>query len=411
MQESFSLAGELGRALSILWDGRRRIFAFAVIGAVCAALVSLVVPNVYRSRASFLSTQQEGNSLASSLAAAAGAAIPGGLLSTPATSVDLFREVLESRTVRSAVVEDLNLIERYGIEESDPELAKREAMSALQGQVRVAQKKSGLLAVEVDVASPWMPFLDAEARESARLLSSEIANAMVRQLNQILQERRASSARNSRLYLEAQLERNKQQLEAASDSLVAFQKRHATLSIDGQAQVTVQMLGTLQGEIVAKEIELDVIGRSRTQGSFEYQRVQTELEALERRYNELLRGEGVVSGNEGFSSLAGGSSLPDVAMELLRRTREVELQHTVNGLLTTQYYQARLEEARDTPSVEVLDEAIPPLGKESPKRKIIVILAFTAGIVLSAAVELLRRKSESTLPLKIGASGATQDVG
>ncbi len=74
--------------------------------------------------------------------------------------------------------------------------------------------------------------------------------------------------------------------------------------------------------------------------------------------------------------------LPDLAAELFSRQKEVQLQHTVYELLTQQYYHALLEEARDTPTVQPLDEALPPLGKSSPKRKLIVLVAALAGGIL-----------------------------
>lgn len=393
MDERFSFGSEFGSAVGVLWDRRRWILQTAVVAAVVAAVVSLVVPNVFEARATFLATQEEGGGLASALAAA-GASIPTGLLSLPATPVEVFKEVLESRTVGLGVVDELGLVAHYRIDEEDPARARILALNQLRGQIRVAQKRSGLIAVEVKVPTGWFPLLRRGENARAASLAADIGNAMVRQLNRVLQERRSSSARNSRVYLEGELEKNRVQLAAAADSLVAFQKRHATLSIEEQAKVTVQMLGTIQGQIVAKEIELDVIDRTRTEGSFEHQRARTELAALRDRYRVLV-GAAEAGTAEGSSALESVTDLPDIAMELLRRTREAELQHTVYVLLTTQFYQARLEEARNTPTVEILDEAVPPLGKVSPQRKLILVLAFLGGLIFAAAWQLLRTRPES----------------
>lgn len=394
MDERFSFGSEIGSAVGVLWARRRWILRTAVVAAAVAALVSLVVPNVYEARATFLATQEEGGGLASALAAA-GANIPSGLLSLPATPVEVFKEVLESRTVGLGVVDELGLVQHYRIDEEDPARARILALNQLRGQIRVAQKRSGLIAVEVKVPTGWFPLLRRGESARAASLAAEIGNAMVRQLNRVLQERRSSSAKNSRLYLEGELEKNRVQLTAAADSLVAFQKRHATLSIEEQAKVTVQMLGTLQGQIIAKEIELDVIDRTRTEGSFEHQRVRTELAALRDRYDALVgASDPGVTPAPGTAGLESVTSLPDIAMELLRRTREAELQHTVYALLTTQFYQARLEEARNTPTVEILDEAVPPLGKVSPQRKLILVLAFLGGLILASAWQLLQTRPE-----------------
>ena len=398
MDERFSFSDELGSAARTLWTRRIWILRVSILVSAVAAFVSLLVPNVFEARATFLATTQEGGGLASAIAAA-GASIPSGLLSLPSTPIDVFKEVLESRTVGLGVVDELGLVEQYGIEEADPARARVLALNTLRGQIRVAQKRSGLIAVQVQVPTGWLPLVRRGESARAARLSADIGNAMVRQLNRVLQERRVSSARNSRTYLESELAKNRVQMEIAADSLVAFQKRHATLSIEEQAKVTVQMLGTIQGQIVAKEIELHVLAQTRTPSSYEYQRVRTELEALRDRYLELVRGEparSIEGGEESVgSTLEPITSLPDIAMELLRRTREAELQHTVYQLLITQYYQARLEEARDTPTVEILDEAVPPLGKVSPQRKIIVVLAFLGGAILASGWHLLRQGPEA----------------
>lgn len=394
MDQGISFTDELVGAVRTLWLGRKTVAVVALSAVAVSVVVSLIVPHGYRARTTFLATQEQGNNLASQLAAA-GAAIPGGLLSLPPTPVDVFREVLESRAVRQGVIDKLHLLDRFGIENQNPAVAREHALSRLQGMLRIATKRSGLLAVEVTAQTPWFPFFHPGADSSARGLSAEIGNEMVRQLNQVLQERRSSSARNSRIYLEDQLKKSEHDLEVASDSLVAYQKRHATISIDDQTRVAVETLGSLRGQIIAKEVERDVIRKNQTPDSYELQRVETELSALNRQYEELVRGSGGAGSEDALEMTMPMADLPDVAMELLRRTRDVELQHTVYELLTTQYYQAKLDEARDLPTVQVLDEAVPPIGKASPRRRVIVILAFLGGCFVGTALVLIRDRQWS----------------
>jgi len=46
------------------------------------------------------------------------------------------------------------------------------------------------------------------------------------------------------------------------------------------------------------------------------------------------------------------------------------------------YEEARIQEVNDTPVITVIDRAVPPQEKSSPKRKLNVILAFLLGGVL-----------------------------
>ena len=400
MDPQTSLRDDLLGAGRLLWRRRMRVALVVAAAVVAAIVVSLVVPHVYEARATFLATQDDQSSLATQLAAA-GALIPAGLLATPGTPVDVFREILESRAVRFGVVESLGLIERYGLEGERPEVARATAIDIVGSQMRIAQKRSGWMAVETRASTPWFAFLHEAADDSARVFAARIANETVRQLNVVLRERRTSSARSSRIYLEEQLVKNKRDLGVASDSLVAFQKRHATISIEDQARVSLEMLGEIKGQIVAKEVERDVLRAHRSGDSFELQRVETEIAALQERYGTLVRGT-PIDDSRAAGTASGGSrteaslqapaplsdfsvpldALPDLAAELFRRQKEVQLQHTVYELLTQQYYHALLEEARDTPTIRPLDEAVPPLGKSSPKRRLIVVVAALAGGVL-----------------------------
>lgn len=403
MDPQTSVREDLRGAALLLWRRRARVALVAGAAVAMAVAVSLIVPHVYETRATFLATEDDQSSLAGQLAMA-GALVPAGLFASSATPVEVFREILESRAVREGVVESLGLIERFGLQEERPEVARAMAVDILGSTMRIADKRSGWMAIETKVSTPWFPFLHAAADDSAKVLASRIANETVRQLNVVLRERRSSSARSSRIYLEEQLEKNKKALEIASDSLVAFQKRHATISIEDQARVSLQTLGELKGQIVAKEVERDVLRRTRSGDSFELQAVESQLRALEERYDALVRGSATPSGSSrALDSSVPLDQLPDLAAELFRRQKEVQLQHTVYELLTQQYYHALLEEARDTPTVQPLDEALPPLGKSSPKRKLIVMVAALAGGILGCVGVLIadRPRAAETIPARM----------
>jgi len=63
--------------------------------------------------------------------------------------------------------------------------------------------------------------------------------------------------------------------------------------------------------------------------------------------------------------------------------RDVKVQETVWGLLNQQYYQAKIQEARDTPTIQVLDEAVPPEMKSKPKRKLLVLVGGFLALLFS----------------------------
>ncbi|MEZ4654844.1 MAG: Wzz/FepE/Etk N-terminal domain-containing protein [Candidatus Eisenbacteria bacterium] len=204
MDPNTSVREDILGAGRVLWRRRMRVALVTIAAVVAAVAISLLVPHVYRARATFLATQDDSGSLATQLAAA-GALIPAGLLSTQGTPVEVFREVLESRSVRLGVIDALDLIDRFGLADQPPNVARESALAIVQGQTEIAQKRSGWMAVETRISTPWFSFLHPAVDDSAKALAARMANETVHQLNVVLRERRTSSARSCREYLETQL--------------------------------------------------------------------------------------------------------------------------------------------------------------------------------------------------------------
>jgi len=72
--------------------------------------------------------------------------------------------------------------------------------------------------------------------------------------------------------------------------------------------------------------------------------------------------------------------IPEVSLEMARRLRRVKVEEKVHALLIEEYERARIEEARDTPTVQVLDEADVPEIRSRPKRTVLVLVAGVVGV-------------------------------
>lgn len=70
-------------------------------------------------------------------------------------------------------------------------------------------------------------------------------------------------------------------------------------------------------------------------------------------------------------------------MQYLDLYREIEIQSKLMEVIYPLYEQAKLEEARETPTVLVLDHAVPPEKKARPIRSLVVLSALFLGFVLS----------------------------
>jgi len=100
---------------------------------------------------------------------------------------------------------------------------------------------------------------------------------------------------------------------------------------------------------------------------------------------QLARVEQTQSGGNGETQIA-TSKVPEAGMEYVRRYREVKYYETVFELLAKQYEIAKLDEAKSSAVIQVLDRALEPERKSSPKRLMIVIVSMTLAFFGACAL-------------------------
>jgi uncharacterized protein involved in exopolysaccharide biosynthesis len=87
-------------------------------------------------------------------------------------------------------------------------------------------------------------------------------------------------------------------------------------------------------------------------------------------------------------------TIPGTGLELVRLIREAKIQETIYMLLTQQLEQARISEAQDTPTVRILDRAVPPEGKSRPviRRNVAIagVLSLFFEVGLAFVLESMR---------------------
>ncbi|MFA6599122.1 MAG: Wzz/FepE/Etk N-terminal domain-containing protein [Ignavibacteriaceae bacterium] len=75
---------------------------------------------------------------------------------------------------------------------------------------------------------------------------------------------------------------------------------------------------------------------------------------------------------------------PELQLEQVRLMRNVEIQQTVYGELVKQLELVKLQEVKDTPVINVEEEAKEPILKEGPKRAMTLIIIMFLSVLFSA---------------------------
>jgi tyrosine-protein kinase Etk/Wzc len=278
-----------------------------------------------------------------------------------ATPSDVFAAILKSRAVVEPVIKEENLLKVYGVRKMEDGL--KEFFSHLQVNV----ENEGIISIE---------FEDRNRDRAAR-----VANLLVEELDLVNRMTSTSKAKNARIFIEERLSQTQTNLKAAEDSLRSYQERNKAIVLDEQMKAAVQAAAELKAEMTSAEIQMNVLGKNMLPD-------HPQIQQLKSRVNEIKRQLGMLeSGSENTKDKnvlgAPFSQVPSLSLELARLTREVKIQEKLFELLTQQYEQYKIEETKDTPTVQVLDKASPPETKYKPKRAIMVLIAGIVSLFLS----------------------------
>ena len=360
--------------LHVVVKRKMLIIKICTITVVAAVAYSLTLPNVYSATAKVLPPQKEGGGGLSALLGQAGglAGIAAGGLGGGS---DLYVGILKSRSVADAVIKQLNLVEVYKAKSLES------ARKGLEGAVKVQGGKDGIISIVAE---------DEDPKRSAQL-----ANAFVEELARTTVRLNLSKAGTERMFLEKRLDIVKNDLKVAEEDLKTFSQRNKIVQVDSQAKASIEGVARLKADLAAKEVQLAVLRSNQTDESSEVKAVLTGI--------RRLRGElGALTGNGGVSeSIPAIGNVPGVGLEYSRKLRELKTQEAIFEQLTKQYEVVKINEAKDSSSLQILDEAVVPVNKSKPRRSIIVILAAAcslfASIVLVFVQEYIAKLSDADI--------------
>ncbi|HXG38083.1 MAG TPA: GNVR domain-containing protein [Bacteroidota bacterium] len=345
----------------------KKLILKIIIGSValCAILFWVVIPRWYKSTASILPPKQKNMlGMLGSFTRATSSLRSLGIGALPADDLADFQTILLSRRVLEDVVTQFKLMDVYDVDSIE------KAVKELRTNIEVVRGKQ-------DVS------LEIVAYDTDPQRAAQIANFLVEKLDKVYAEISNAEARSNREFIERRYKQNLSDLQKAEEEYKQFQQRYKIFSVPEQMKAAVTAAATLQSQVVLKEIELGVLSNSTTADNPDRQKVQIELRELRKQL------KGILNGQETSEIVADVipplAKAPEIGIEYLRRYREVEIQGKILELLVPIYEQAKIEEQRNTPTVLILDSAVPSEKPSKPKRLllslIIVMLCALLGFV------------------------------
>ncbi len=282
---------------------------------------------------------------------------PSAIGSRPNT---IYIDILQSRTVGEQIVNEFDLKQSYGTS------LLSETIARLQSHTSYTLLENGLLMISF------------EDRDPDR--AAAVTNRYVELLDQFNQHINITRASKTKEFIAEQMDIHSEMLRRAEDSLRAFQEQHQALVLSEQIRSAIEVVSGMTAEAIKLEVELEILQEYTSGSSEEYTRTKKRYDGLVDQLKKFK-----VSGERDAddpvrSFFPPFEEVPEIALDLARMTRRVKIEEKVYELLITEYEKARIEEARDTPTVQVLDEAVVPELRSRPKRKTLVLLGGILGL-------------------------------
>jgi uncharacterized protein involved in exopolysaccharide biosynthesis len=357
----------------VVWRRRWMIAAICTLAVVTAFGVSKLLPKTFQSTATVLAPKEGPSSglLSGLVASGLLPQIPGLSLGSFTPNRDLLVSVLRSRTIAQSVVTRFSLQERYRRRYVE------DTIKDFQSATTVSITKEGVISVRVEDTDP--------------AIAAQMANYQMELLDQLVMQFNTGEAGRQRSYLTEQLAKAKVGLGTSEENLRHFQEQNRAIVLQDQTKGAIEAAARLKGEIMASEVQLQVMRNFATDAN-------PEIVALRRRINEMNRQLGEMQyGELAARPTSGGrrdynvpfAKVPEVGLELARLMREVKIQETLVTLLTQQVEQARLMEAKDMPIVQVLDRAMPGERPVRPRVLVNVAVAGIGGLLVGIFLAIL----------------------
>ena len=403
--------------LLLLWTKRKFILKNIGFVTVVSIIIALLLPKWYTSQAIILSSDAGRFSLLSSLSPIPVADFG---LSSLSEDINKFIAILNSRSVKSHMVKKFDLINRY--DEKDIEYA----MVAFEEKMEIEVTEEGTLKISVIDKVP--------------LIAKKMVEELLIQLDNINQRLSMDKGRYNREFLERRLNQARFDLATAEVNLKDFQEETGIVDIVSQISAQYEAYGQIyiqetQWQLHEKEMqgrrqiqEMQAYGQLYNQEMIAYTelyslKAQTEIQlnvskatlnpnnpAIKRHEVmlneqekqldlitssldkqllniilglEKIEGKNLINELEHLPKMINFDSFPELGMENARLIRELTIQNTLLELLLPQYETARLEESKNIPTLQVIDEPKVAINKIKPIRSLIVIASVIMAFLLS----------------------------
>ena len=378
--------------LWLLWNERRLFWRVAWKTLALAVVVSFLLPKHYEATIKVVPGENSSSGmmgLPGKLANMENSGVGNGIsLALDATGLlggktptAFYVEILKSRSLEDSIIDRFNLRVRYWKTGSWWPRSYYTTRKKLSSFTDIEEdKKSNVITLTVTDYDP--------------ATAAQIANAYVTELNRAAAGLNTGEAHRERVFLEGRLREAKQDLDQTALALSQYSSKNTIMDPQDQGRAMMDAAARVQGEIIAAEAELKGLEQIYSDDNVRVRTLKARIETLRGKLHSMT-GKQAQPAAPDYPSM---TSLPILGYRYSDLYRQTKIQEAIYEFLTQQYETAKIDEARELPSVRVMDPAVPPERKSSPHRILIWICSLFGAMVLTTCWVLGKNSWERISP-------------
>lgn len=340
--------------------------------------IYFLIPPQFDSTALIISSESNDFSIADALGKSLTSSLPLSTLGINFGSnqnYDLFTTLIYSRTNLDKMIKKFELFSDYNTQRID--LARKELLDNI--KVKVTPE----LAYQITI------------RSKSAQKSVDMVNFIVTEINQNVINLNIKKSKDNRIFLESRLNEIKQNLMYSEDSLKIFQEKTGLFEVETQLSTIIKSYSELESDLIKKEIEQSVLQKIFDKNNPSLEMVNNQVSEINKKLNNIKYG------NKGSEILLPIKNLPEEAMSYIRLYRNVKIYSTILEFLIPLYEQAKYQEIKDLPVLQIIDNPVMSEQKSFPPRTlftiVLTIVIFGIVTILFYIVEIIAKSNNQKI--------------
>lgn len=368
--------------LSILLKWKKFLIINLLIVGIITTWITFLIPEKYKATSTVMIQESSSNGLLGGVMQDIGGVFGKAFGGGSGNSEDKLFGFLSSNQMAEKIIAKFDLVNYYEIKK----FKRDKTLKAFKNDFKFDLNDNGFIEVSMIHKNPKT--------------SADIVNYAIDELEKMNQLYAITYAKKYREFVEKRYTKNMLDLQNAQNSLEVFQKKYGIYAIPEQIEIAFSAYAELEKQLSLKELERDLIKETQGESNPNYKVADLQVKLFKTKINKLKEGKNSSTESIIFLDL---DSLPQIQKEFLQIKRDLEIQTKLLEFTLPMYEQALMEEQKTIPAITVIDKAVPPELKDSPKKAFIILtflfIAFFVFMIIVTRGELIidKEKEEKKL--------------